>query len=203
MFSLRPSNLGTSFLLAAGAIAITAAVVFGTGTLVLPDQGPDPWQEDTSTAPTIDDLTGSQALLVASGDHEGRYELNQLAVGEWNEESSPDQPLRLSLTFRGNNVSMLITARDITEDTPATGDAASAIIGVGGASYYGNNGECTITLADVDFEVLEPQPAVLDGVPRGVPIPSYAGTVECQDIEELRTDRHIDIHAVFRHRPQD
>ncbi len=60
-----------------------------------------------------------------------------------------------------------------------------------------------ISVEDVDYEVLESQPAVLDGVPRGVPLPSYAGNVECEGIEELRTDRRIDLHAVFRHQPED
>lgn len=203
MHSLRSSDIGASLLLATGAISITAAVVFATGAVVLPDRATDPWLEGTSTAPTIDDLAGSQALLVLNGDHEGRYELNQLTVGEWNEGSPAEQPLKLSLTFRGNDVSLLISARGITADIPATGDAASATIGVEGANYFGNNGECTITLEDVDYTVLEPLAAVRDGVPRGVPIPTYAGTVECEGIEELRTDRSIDVHAVFRHQPRE
>lgn len=203
MHSSRLSKLGPSLLLATGATVITAAVVFATGSLVLPDQGLHPWQEGAPTAPTIEDLTGSQALLLVTGDDEGRFELNQLNVGEWNEDSSPDKPLNLSLTFRGNNVYLLITASDITAGTPVTGDAASATIGVEGAGYFGNNGECTVTLEDLDYKVLEPKPAVRDGVPRGVPIPTYAGTVECKGIKELRTERHIDLVAAFRHQPED
>lgn len=203
MHSLRLSHLGPSLLLAAGAIGITAVVVFAAGTVVLPDEGPGSWQQGTSTVPTIDDLNGSQALLVLSGDDEGRYELNQLTVGEWNEESSPEEPLRLSLTLRGSNASLVISASEITADAPATGEAASATVSVAGATYFGNDGQCTITLEDLDHVVLEPQAAVLDGVPRGVPIPTYAGTVECVGIEELRTDRQIDLHAVFRHQPQE
>lgn len=202
MYSRRPSDFGTSLLLGAGAIAITAAVVFATGKLLLPDPAPDPSQADLSAAPTIDDLTGSQAIMVLSGDHEGRHELNRLTVGEWNEGNSADQPLKLSLTFRSNDVSLLISASDITADTPVTGEAASADIAVGGANYFGNNGECIITLEEVDYEVLEPLAAVQDGVPRGVPIPTYTGTVECEGIEEIRTDRQIDLHAVFRHQPE-
>lgn len=202
MHSLRRSDFGTSLFLAAGAVAITAAVVFASGQLVLPDQAPNPAQGDIVTVPTIEDLTGSQAILVLSGDHHGRYELNQLTVGEWNDGTSAGQPLKLSLAFRGDGFSLVISARDITADTPATGDAASAIISLAGASYYGNNGECSITLDDVDYEVLEPQRAVLDGVPRGVPIPAYAGTVECDGVEEIRTDRRIDLYAVFRHQPE-
>lgn len=202
MHSLRLSDLGTSLLLSGGAIAITAAVVFATGKVVLPDQAADSWQEGIA-APTIDDLTGSQALLVLSGDQEGRYELNQLTVNEWNEGNPSDQPLKLSLTFRGSDVSLLITARDITPDSPARGDAASAIFSARGASYYGNNGECTITLEDLDYAVLEPRVGIRGGPPRGVPIPTYAGTVECNDIQELRTDRHINLSAVFRHRPEE
>ena len=80
--SLRPSSLGPSLLFATGAIGITAAAVFAAGMVVLPEEG------------------GSQALLVLSGDDNGRYELNQLSVGEWNEGSSPEGPLKLSLTFR-------------------------------------------------------------------------------------------------------
>ena len=33
-------------------------------------------------------------------------------------------------------------------------------------------------------------------------IPTYVGAVECHDIKEIRTDRHIDLHAVFQHQPQ-
>lgn len=203
MQSLRLSNLGPSLLLAVGAVGITAAVVLAVGTLVLPDRAPDPWQQGTSTLPTIEDLTGSQALLVVSGGDDGRYELNQLTVGEWNEDAAPDEPLKLSLAFRGSSVSLLITASAVSADAPATGDAASATVSVDGANYFGNDGECTITLADIEYEVLEPQAAVLDGVPRGVPIPTYAGSVECEGIEELRTNRRIDLHAVFRHQPQE
>lgn len=202
MLSRRPSDFGISLLLAAGAIAATAAVVFVAGQLVLPAEAPPPPPGAETTAPTMEDLSGSQAILLLSGDHEGRHQLNRLSVGEYNEGVSPDDPLKLSLTFRNDNVSMLITANDIESDTPATGPAASAIIGVEGANYFGNNGECTITLESVDYEVLEPLPAVQDGVPRGVPIPIYAGTVECQEIKEIRTDRRIDLYAVFQYQPQ-
>jgi hypothetical protein len=201
--SLRLSSLGPSFLVAAGAIGITAAVVFAAGTLVLPDPAPAPWQQGTLTLPTVDDLSGSQALLVLSGDDEGRYELNQLTVHEWNEDATPQGPLKLSLTFRGGNASLLITASEITADSPAMGGAASATVHVGGASYFGNDGQCTIMLADVDYTVLEPLAAVRDGIPRGVPIPTYAGTVECSSIRELRTDRHVEVSAVFRHQPEE
>lgn len=204
MPALRLSALGPSLLLAVGAIGITAAVVLAVGTLVLPDQAPDPWRQGgTSTLPTSDDLTGSQALLVVSGDDNGRLELNQLSVGEWNADSTPEKPLQLSLTFRGGSVSLLITASEITADAPATGEAASVTMSAAGASYHGNDGQCTITVADIDYEVLEPQPAVLDSVPRGVPIPVYSGTVECEGMDELRSDRLIDLYAVFRHWPEE
>lgn len=203
MRSLSLSGLGRSMFFALGAIGITAAAVFAAGSLVLPDQGPDPWQQGTASPPTVNDVNGSQALLMLSGDDTGRYELDQLAVGEWNQGGSPEEALRLLLTFRGDNVSMVISAREISGGTPAVGAAASVSISMPGASYFANDGECTITLADVSYQVLEPQPAVLDGVPRGVPIPTYAGTVECVGVEELRTDRHIDVHAAFRHQPED
>lgn len=203
MDSRRLSNLGTSLLLAVGAIGITAVVVLAAGTVVLPDAGPASWQQGTSTLPTVDDLTGSQALLVVSGGDDGRYELNQLIVGEWNEDRSAEDPLKLALTFGGSTVSLLITASAITADAPATGDAASATVSVDGATYFGNDGQCTITLEDLDHVVLEPQAAVLDGVPRGVPVPTYAGTLECRGIEEVRTDRQVDLLAVFRHRPEE
>ena len=201
MYRLRLSSLGRSLFLAAGSVGLTAGVVFAAGVVILPNAGPDPWRDGTSTLPTVGDLNGSQARLVLSGDDEARYELNQLTVGKWNEGISPGQPLALSLTFRGDGVSVVLSASTITADSPAAGEGASATISVGGASYFGNNGECTISLADVEYTVLEPQPAVLDGVPRGVPIPIYAGTVECEGIEELRTNRRVDVYAVFRHRP--
>lgn len=100
------------------------------------------------------------------------------------------------------DVSFLITANDIESDAPASGAAASAIVGIEGSNYFGNNGECTITLGWVDYEVLEPLPAVRHGVPRGVPIPIYAGAVECRGIKEIRTDRRIDLYAVFQYQPQ-
>jgi hypothetical protein len=200
--SLHSSNIGTSLLLAVVATGITAAVVFGAGALVLPDTGPNAALEGTS-APAIDNLTGSQAIVAISGAHEGRYELNHLAVGEWNEGTSTGDPLKLSLTFRGDLVTLLITAQAITADAPATGDAASVTVGVDGGQYFGNDGQCTVTIADLEFKVLEPQPAVLDGIPRGVPIPIYAGTVECVGIDELRSDDQIDLHAAFRHQPED
>lgn len=58
---------------------------------------------------TIDDLSGSQAILVLSGYHQGRHQLNRLSVGEYNEGASPDDPLELSLTYRSSDVSLLIT----------------------------------------------------------------------------------------------
>lgn len=203
MRSLRLASLGPSLLLAGAAIGFTAAVVFAAGTVVLPDQGPRPWQQDPSALPTVDDLTGSQALLVLSGEEQRTYELNQVTVEEWNEETTPDDPLKLLLAFRGDGASLVISARAITPGTPATGEAAQATVSVSGASYFGTNGECTISLEELDRVVLEPQPAVLDGVPRGVPIPTYAGIVECSGIEELRTDGRTDVYAVFRHRPSE
>src|SRR5690606_24087566 len=137
-----------------------------------------------------------------SGDHQGRHELNRVSVGEWNEHNTSGEPLRLSLTYRSGNVSLLITATQITTGAPAEGESASAVIGVEGANYFGSKGECTITLTWVDYQVIEPLPGVFDGVPRGVPIPTYVGAVECHDIKEIRTDRHIDLHAVFQHQPQ-
>lgn len=200
--SVRISTTGASILVAIAAVAITAAAVLAAGILILPGEGPDPWQE-SGTLPTIEDVVSAQALLVLTGDDEGRYELNQLSVGEWNEETAPDDPLRLSLTFRGDGASLVISAAGIRPGAPATGDAASATLSVPGASYFGNNGECSISLEELDHIVLEPQGAVLDGVPRGVPIPTYAGIVTCTGIEELRSDRRIDMTAVFRHRPQE
>lgn len=202
MVSRRPTDHGMSLLLATAAVAATAAVVFVVGRLVLPTQ-PAPLPPGAeAAAPTTDDLSGSQAIVVLSGDHQGRHQLNRVSVGEYNEGASPGDLLKISLTYRNSDVSLLITANDITADAPVSGDAASAIVGVEGANYFGNNGECTITLQVVDYEVLEPLPAVQDGVPRGVPIPIYAGTVECHDIKEVRTDRVIDLYAAFKHQPQ-
>lgn len=198
----NPSQIGSSIMLAIGAVAITAAVVFGAGALVLPDPASDASLDDVAAVPTVENLTGSQAILTLSGDHQGRHELNRVSVGEWNEGNASGQPLKLSLTYRSHNASLLITATDITTDAPAEAESASAVIGVEGANYFGNNGECTITLAWVDYQVIEPLPGVLDGVPRGVPIPTYVGAVECHNIKEIRTDRHIDLHAVFQHQPQ-
>lgn len=198
----RISNHASGLLLTIGAFAISAAVVSAAGALVLPDQTPQP-SNTGFTTPTIDDLIGSQAIVVLSGDDEGRYELKRLTVNEWNETISSQDPLSLSLTFRSNDLSLLIGATRVTVDAPATGQAASAVIGVEGANYFANNGECTIALDEVDFTVLEPQPAVRDGVPRGVPIPTYAGTVQCTAIEEVGSDRLIDIYGVFRHQPQE
>lgn len=202
MLSRSPTDLSMSLLLAATAMAATAAVVFLVGQAVLPAEAPALPPGVEADAPTIDELSGSQAILVLSGDHEGRHQLNRLSVGEYNEGAAPGDPLDLSLTYRNSDISLLITANDITSNVPASGDAASAIVGVKGANYFGNHRECTITLQAVDYEVLEPLPAVQDGVPRGVPIPIYAGTVECQNIQEIRTDRSIDLYAVFQHQPE-
>jgi hypothetical protein len=115
--SLRPSSLGPSLLFATGAIGITAAAVFAAGMVVLPEEG------------------GSQALLVLSGDDDGRYELNQLSVGEWNEGSSPEGPSSCHSPSAANNVTLLITASEMGADTPTTGEAASTTVSVAGADY--------------------------------------------------------------------
>jgi len=50
----------------------------------------------------------------------------------------------------------------------------AATVGVDGGQYLGNDGQCSVTISDLEYKVLEPRPAVLDGVPRGIPIPINA-----------------------------
>jgi hypothetical protein len=198
-----PAGFGTHLVMTSLAVGVTAAAVYLLGLTILPGPTtPLPVDGAGSTFPTVDDLSGSQAILVVSGEEEGRLLLDRLTVNEYNEGAAPGDPLQLSLTYRTGNASLLITAREITGDTPASGEAASAVLGLEGANYFGTKGNCAVSLQSVDYVVLEPMPGVLDGVPRGMPIPVYAGTVDCESVRNIHSGALVDIYAVFQYLPE-
>lgn len=203
MLSTRPRRFRIHLLWGLMSVGLTASLVYLAGLAILPaeaDGGAGQGAEER--LPMVEDLSGSQAIAVVSGGHEANLVLDRVTVGEYNEDIEAGDPMRLSLTFRSNEASLLVTAAEITIDTPATGRSASAMLGFQGANYLGNDGECTVSLESIDHVVLEPMPAVRDGVPRGVPIPVYAGTLECRGVEAIGSDTYIDLYAVFRHLPE-
>lgn len=193
------NNPLTPILLGFIAIAATALGAYVIGTIVLAT-GPQPVSDDQSTAPTVSDLSGSQAIILATD--EDPLVMNRVTISKYNEDTTAGDPLDLSLTYRGGNSSLLITASDVNVDETVSGKDVSVTFGAHGGTYFGNDGQCTLTLEQVDYIVLEPMVGVLDGVPRGVPIPEYAGTIRCDNLDEVRTPDTLTFQGAFQYSPE-
>jgi hypothetical protein len=177
------------------ATAATLVITLLIGSVILPAQ-----PTAANGPPSVDSLTGSRAIITASGDVERVQTLDQLAVEEYNEDTTPGDPINLHLTFRGGGNSLLIRGESLTLNTPAP--ASRVIVSLQADTFYADPGDCTIELASIDYVVLEPS-AVRAGPPRGRPIPSYTGTVDCPALQEFQSDIMISIQAVFQYRPEE
>lgn len=189
----------TPILLGFLAVAAAAIGAYAVGAVVLAT-GPAPVSDNPSTAPAVSDLSGTQAILLATD--EDPLIMNRVTVSNYNEDTTAGDPLNLSLTFRGGNASLLITASDATVGETVPGEDVSITFGGQGGTYFGNDGQCTLTLERVEYIVLEPMVGVLDGVPRGQPIPEYAGTIQCDNLDEVRTDDTLSFDGAFQYSPE-
>ena len=187
--------LGAVLVVAAG--VVTLAATFLLGSMLLPS-GRAGTTDDGR--PSFDVLTGSQAIVTASGDVEGVVVLDQLSVEEYNEETREGDPIDLSLTFRGGGTTLLIRAEALTPNTPAP--ASRLVISIGAHTFYVDPGGCTVELSSIDYVVVEPAP-IRAGPPRGRPIPAYTGTLYCPDLHEFQGDTVVTIDAAFQYRPEE
>ncbi|HZD23263.1 MAG TPA: hypothetical protein VE569_07655 [Acidimicrobiia bacterium] len=205
MLTRSPATPGTQAGIALLTVGVTAFVVYIVGIFILPTAAIQQSPGDPGFhPPTVQDLSGTQAVFVVLGDRDAQLELNRVAsVGEYNPGKVGDTPIDLSLTYRSSEASLLLSAKGLTVDRPATGGSAEAVLGWEGSNYFATNGECTITLETRDHTILEPLLAVRDGVPRGEPIPTYAGTFLCTDVKELRGDGSVTIQGAFQFDPQE
>lgn len=181
------------------AIAATAVGAYAIGTIVLAT-GSATVPAGESRAPIVSDLSGSQAIILAAD--EDPLVMNRVTVNKYNEDTTAGDALDLSLTYRGGNASLLITASDVSVDETVSGEDVSVTFGAHGGTYFGNDGQCTLTLERVDYIVLEPMVGVLDGVPRGEPIPEYAGTIGCDNLDEVRTNDTLSFQGAFQYSPE-
>lgn len=188
----------SSLLLAAGTATVAWVVTLLAGWAILPVADS---AMGASAIPSVDQIQGSQALVAISGAHDETFMLDRVSVSRYNDDATNLDVIDLGLIFRDESISVGITGRDVVVGVPNQGDGIEAVLAIDGGNYFANSGECTVEIASIESVVLEPLPAVRVGIPRGVPIPAYAGTIICLDVEELGSDQSVTIHAAFQYRP--
>lgn len=189
---LGPGPLGVILVVGAAGAALVLGLVLGS--ILLPTPGP---AAVAGALPAARSLSGSEAVVVLTGDLEAHHVLDRLSVDEYNEDTSPGDPIDVVLTFRGAAAGLRIRTEAATLDTPV---GARAVVSLGADTFYLDPEDCTIELASIEYVVVQPS-AVAIGPPQGRPIPAYTGLLSCADVDDFRGNVTVTIQAVFQYRP--
>ncbi|MGH8875064.1 MAG: hypothetical protein ACRDVM_07420 [Acidimicrobiia bacterium] len=184
----------------AATFGLSLVVALVLGAFVLPGAG-------VSTArpvalPTLDEIQGSAAIVVASGGLEGRFLLDRPTSASFGDaQDGTATAIDLGNSLEGAGFAKLaVTAQGAAEGAVLEADAVDVTFSLSGKTFFTDPGDRTMELLELDYVVTRPS-ALLTAPPAGVPIPAYAGLVICTDVKELRSDLHVTITALFQYRP--
>lgn len=180
-----------------GGLAATISAALALGLLIMP-------RLDAKGLPSPDRLGGTRAVLVSSGDIEGRFVLDQPLqgfVGDTN--SGTADRIDIGVAYSGSSSGLAIMAMKAGQGMEISGEALQLEIVLNGHAFVADPAACTMVLHELRYVVLRPMPAVAAGPPRGVPLPSFSGRIECIDLQGAESDWRVDLVGVFRWSPED
>jgi hypothetical protein len=112
-------------------VGLTAAVVYLIGASIIPTADVQLSPSDPiSEPPTVQDLSGTRAVLVVAGDREALLELNRVTVGEYNPGQVGDTPIDLSLTYQSSEASFLLLTHTGRTSDRGLGGGSSRMGGI-------------------------------------------------------------------------
>lgn len=194
---MAASRMSNQLVLFVAVVLSAAVVVFGVGTLLLPDSSSAQLADTANeeSLPTLDDLSGVGAVVmvaggpVAAGDLEQRYQFQDGIPITQNSVHAIDvtfgfapESLRLRWNWDGGE----------PVDVEAT-------INVRGATFYARSGECRVDLDHYEeeertFSFENPTGEVVEWVE---PTASLAGWLTCDDLMGVRLDEPVSMEGVF------
>jgi hypothetical protein len=172
--------------------AVTIGLGFAAGWLLIPRLGPDGLPQSTR-------LEGSSAMVVVSGDISGRFVLDQPLTAEVGDtQGGTAETIDLGITYAGSSTRLGLHAENAGVGEPLTGSDLAVEIVLNGEQYEVPAGACVVELQQLRYVVLRPLAAVQAGPPRGVPLPAFAGRIDCQGLTAVESDRVVSLAGVFR-----
>jgi hypothetical protein len=173
-------------------IAVTIGLGFAAGWLLIPRLGPDGLPQSTR-------LEGSSAMVVTSGDLAGRFVLDQPLTAEVGDtQGGTAETVDLGITYAGSSTLLGLHAENAGVGEPLTGSDLAVEVVLNGEQYEVPADACVVELHQLRYVVLRPLAAVQAGPPRGVPLPAFAGRIDCQGITALDSNRVVNLAGVFR-----
>jgi hypothetical protein len=177
-------------------LVVTTTLALVAGGLFVPRLGPN-------GLPSSTQLDGTIAILVASGDVSGRFILDHpllAQVGDTRGGTAVTLDLGASYASAGNQLE--ITARNAGVDERLTGGRILIEVTLNGERFEVPDSACSVELDQLHYVVLRPLAAVQAGPPRGVPLPAFAGRLECEGLVS-DSGRSVSLSGVFRVVPED
>lgn len=177
-------------------LVVTTTLALVAGGLFVPRLGPN-------GLPSSSQLDGTIAMLVASGDINGRFILDHpllAQVGDTRGGTAVTLDLGVSYASAGNQLE--ITARNAGVDERLTGGRIVIEVTLNGERFEVPDSACSVELDQLHYVVLRPLAAVQAGPPRGVPLPAFAGRLECEGLVS-ESGRSVSLSGVFRVVPED
>jgi hypothetical protein len=180
----------------AAGLVVTTTLALGAGELFVPRLGPD-------GLPSSTQLDGTVAILVATGDVSGRFTLDHpllAQVGDTQGGTAVTLDLGISYASAGNQLE--ITARNAGVDERLSGRRIMIEVTLNGERFEVPDSACSLELDQLHYVVLRPLAAVQAGPPRGIPLPAFAGRLECEGLVS-ESGRSMSFVGVFRVAPED
>jgi hypothetical protein len=172
--------------------AVTIGLGFAAGWLLIPRLGPDGLPQSTR-------LEGSSAMVVVSGNISGRFVLDQPLTAEVGDtQGGTAETIDLGITYAGSSTLLGLHAENAGVGEPLTGSDLAVEIVLNGEQYEVPADACVVELQQLRYVVLRPLAAVQAGPPRGVPLPAFAGRIDCQGLTAVESDRVVSLAGVFR-----
>lgn len=172
--------------------AVTIGLGFAAGWLLIPRLGPDGLPQSTR-------LEGSSAMVVVSGDISGRFVLDQPLTAEVGDtQGGTAETVDLGITYAGSSTLLGLHTKNAGVGEPLTGSDLAVEIVLNGEPYEVPADACVVELQQLRYVVLRPAAAVQAGPPRGVPLPAFAGRIDCQGITAPDSNRIVNLAGVFR-----
>ncbi|MEX2623774.1 MAG: hypothetical protein WD651_08595 [Acidimicrobiia bacterium] len=172
-------------------LVVTTTLALVAGGLFVPRLGPN-------GLPSSTQLGGTMAILVATGDISGRFLLDRSLLAQVGDtEGGTARALDLGISYASPPNRLDITAHNAGVDDRLTGDRIMIGVTLNGERFEVSDSACSVELDQLHYVVLRPLAAVQAGPPRGVPLPAFAGRLECQDLVS-ESGRSVSLSGVFR-----
>jgi hypothetical protein len=177
-------------------LVTTTTLAFVTGGFLVPRLGPD-------GLPSSRQLDGTVAFLIATGDVSGRFILDHPLLAQVGDtKGGTAAALDLGVSYAGSGHQLEITARNAGVDDRLTGSRIMIEVTLNGERFEVPDSACSVELDQLHYVVLRPLAAVQGGPPRGVPLPAFAGRLECEGLVS-ESGRSMSFVGVFRVAPED